>query len=55
MGAREKLWKTLDAEEKERRRRKNLIRVFTPIRGCFIYKHILLGFIAETRPVNNRD
>jgi hypothetical protein len=30
MGAREKLWKTLDEEEQERRRRKNVIRVFYP-------------------------
>jgi hypothetical protein len=55
MGAREKLRKTLDEEEKVRRRRKNLIRVFTPTRGCFIYKHIFLGLSAETRPINNKN
>jgi hypothetical protein len=54
-GAREKPQKTLDEEEKERQRRKNLIRVFTPTRGCFIYKHKLLGLSAKTRPVNNRN
>jgi hypothetical protein len=55
MGAREKLRQTLDEEEKERRRRMNLIRVFTPSRGCFIYKHMLLGLSAGIKPVNNKD
>jgi hypothetical protein len=32
--------------------RKNMIRVFTLIRRCFIYKHVLLGPCAKTRPVN---
>jgi hypothetical protein len=43
MRTKEKPRKTLDEEEKTRRRRKNLIRVFTFTRWCFIYKHILLG------------
>jgi hypothetical protein len=38
--------------EKMMRRRRNLIRVFTLDRGCFIYKHVLSGPRAKTRPVN---
>jgi hypothetical protein len=34
------------------RRRRNLIRVFTLARRCFIYKHVLSGPRAKARPVN---
>jgi hypothetical protein len=32
--------------------RRNLIRVFTLARRCFIYKHVLSGPRAKARPVN---
>jgi hypothetical protein len=34
------------------RRRRNLIRVFTLAKRCFIYKHVLPGPCAKARPVN---
>jgi hypothetical protein len=34
------------------RRRRNLIRVFTLARRCFIYKQVLPGPRAKARPVN---
>jgi hypothetical protein len=52
MSTREKLRKTLDGKEKVMRRRKNLIRVFTFTRWCFIYKRILLGLRATAQPIN---
>jgi hypothetical protein len=51
MRTKEKPRKTLDEEEKTRRRRRNLIRVFTFTRWCFIYKHVLLGPRATAQPI----
>jgi hypothetical protein len=52
MSTREKPRKTLDGEEKMMRRRKDLIRVFTFNRWCFIYKRVLLGLRAIAQPIN---
>jgi hypothetical protein len=38
--------------EKMMQRRRNLIRVFTLAKECFIYKHVLSGPHAIARPIN---
>jgi hypothetical protein len=47
-----KLRKNPRWRKKMMRRRRRLIRVFTLISRCFIYKHILLGLRATAKPVN---
>jgi hypothetical protein len=53
MEEREKLRKTLDEEAKERRRRKNLIRVLSLPEGALFISTYYRALSAETRPVNN--
>jgi hypothetical protein len=52
MRTREKPSENPKWREKMMQRRKNVIRVFTYTRWCFIYKHVLLGPRATAQPIN---
>jgi hypothetical protein len=50
MEAREKLWETLDEEEKERRRRKNLIRVLPLPEGALFISTYYWALVLKQGP-----